>query len=387
INPDSSCYEHMDLASGASCQYVLDYHLDTVDSPYYTNVTFRVAATNDTSSSAKLSFNNYPTTTSTVSTNIEDLFSITLDQNGSLYIGGLSGLLVYPSGINYSNETGPITPIKITTANSGLKDNLIYKLFADKNNLIYIGTRKGLSVYNPEQNTWTTYDSSTDGFSSSSFISSIYEFDGNIYAGTTDGLSIYDNTADAWHTVTSTTNGFSSNNIIYSLFVDNSGIYAGTGNGLSIYNYANQTWHTEVRGDSTNEIQGNVISGIAKSSDGKTLYISTGGASVGDDYIASISQSSDDGQSWQLISQTLTNIDAGTVTDIAVDINDYIYAGTLGGPAVSENDGENWTSYTSTVNINFVHDIFTDNHKNLYSVESGGSFYGPIQEFAIIGVN
>ncbi|MCF6808648.1 hypothetical protein L3V79_09635, partial [Thiotrichales bacterium 19S9-12] len=159
---------------------------------------------------------------------------------------------------------------------------------------------------------------------------------------------------------------------------------------LSIYNYANQTWHTEVRGDSTNEIQGNVISGIAKSSDGKTLYISTGGYGFREDYDypASISQSSNNGQSWQLINQTSTesNLIGGTINDMTVDINDYIYVGTPGGPAVSENDGESWTSYASTVNSNLVRDIFTDNHKNLYSVENG-SGARTIHEFAIIGVN
>lgn len=126
-----------------------------------------------------------------------------IDFNGkTLLIGTDQGLWLQTMGtpsFNILKDTG------------GLPENFIQAVKADDKNIIYAGTRQGLSLSKDLGKKWNTF-SKTDGLESEQ-IQSITVFKGHFFLGTTTGVWISYQNGQKWDHFTKGT-GLRSNNVV-----------------------------------------------------------------------------------------------------------------------------------------------------------------------------
>jgi ligand-binding sensor domain-containing protein len=126
-----------------------------------------------------------------------------------------------------------------------LVSNEVWAVAADKD-YIWVGTMRGVSRYNKEADTWTTY-TTQDGLSSNE-IGSI-GVDGNaVWFGSDKGVTMYDKGADEWFTY-STEDGLASNRITC-IAVSSDAVWFGTFDaGIIKYDKKAGTWQSYSRED------------------------------------------------------------------------------------------------------------------------------------------
>ena len=122
---------------------------------------------------------------------IEQIYTITEDQNQKLWFAGFSGVYIFDLNTSelqyFSNQPDN---------QHGIPPNQIYKILIDKNNTVWISViNEGIYVYNPEDSTYTIFKNDPDDPSSLSGnrVEKLYEDSkGNIWAGTlNEGLDLY----------------------------------------------------------------------------------------------------------------------------------------------------------------------------------------------------
>jgi diguanylate cyclase (GGDEF)-like protein len=113
-----------------------------------------------------------------------EIFDLYEDAQGILWIATSEGLIRYHPG------TGAI---KHYTVASGLADPFVASIEQDKMGRLWLGTRGGLSLFDPRQETFETFDK-FDGLPANEFgrYSHLMSRDGLMYFGGTSGLVVFD---------------------------------------------------------------------------------------------------------------------------------------------------------------------------------------------------
>ncbi|MFC1714528.1 lamin tail domain-containing protein [Candidatus Poribacteria bacterium] len=126
-----------------------------------------------------------------------------------------------------------------------LVSNEVWASAAD-NEYIWVGTMRGVSKYNKETDTWTTY-TTKDGLSSDE-ISCVCVDGGAVWFGSDSGVTMYDIATEKWVTYT-TGDGLASNRVTC-IARSADTVWFGTFDaGITRYNKKDGTWRTYDRGD------------------------------------------------------------------------------------------------------------------------------------------
>ena len=115
---------------------------------------------------------------------IDKILSFCLAKDGKIWLGSNGyGLYCY----NYNKEGK--TYVKSFTTNNGLANNTVKGIVEDNQDMLWIATDNGLSIFNPKTETFSNY-SRKDGLLSSQFYfnGAIRDAKGKIYLGTDEGL-------------------------------------------------------------------------------------------------------------------------------------------------------------------------------------------------------
>ncbi|WP_407430545.1 two-component regulator propeller domain-containing protein [Arcticibacter sp.] len=161
--------------------------------------------------------------------------SISSDGNGDVWVAGYGGLYIL------SSRTGLMAPIKFKRKEDGeaIRSQPIMSMFRDRHNRMWLGTRRGLYLYQPRQDVLLRFLHSNEPSSlSGNSVSAISEdVKGNIWVGTNSGLSVLKLNGKEfinYHHVPSNKNSLSSN-IVYAIAPEQDGkLWIGTENGLNI---------------------------------------------------------------------------------------------------------------------------------------------------------
>lgn len=129
---------------------------------------------------------------------VNNVFGLTYDNNGQLWIGSANGLFVYNEHKNtlkhyLHSKTNPHT----------LPDNHVWTVYNDSFGNIWVGTRNGLAKYNTRTNNFTTYLSEGVSFEHpvcNEIISLMESSQGTIWAGTWyGGLAQFNKETGTFH--------------------------------------------------------------------------------------------------------------------------------------------------------------------------------------------
>jgi signal transduction histidine kinase/ligand-binding sensor domain-containing protein len=135
----------------------------------------------------------------------------------ALRFGGHDDMWVGSDGHGVFHFTGPKSVVHLTFDGTlgGLRSDHVYAIFVDREDVIWFGTDRGVSRYDPKA---PRVESVGDN-PQSNFVRVLYQTaDGKLLSGTNRGLFVYDKASSTWRPVTSL-----SRNIIYALAEDKSG--------------------------------------------------------------------------------------------------------------------------------------------------------------------
>jgi signal transduction histidine kinase/ligand-binding sensor domain-containing protein len=109
----------------------------------------------------------------------------------------------------------------------GLRSDRVYAIFADREGVIWFGTDRGVSRFDPNAPRVETVGSGAE----SNFVRTVFQSStGHLFAGTNRGLYVYDDRSENWNVVSEL-----ARNIIYALAEDGSGnLIIGSASGLYI---------------------------------------------------------------------------------------------------------------------------------------------------------
>jgi len=150
-------------------------------------------------------------------------------RDGKLWISTLNGGL-----IKYNPNTGRFTRYSNeSTKNKSLSDNTVYMSIEDQSNNIWVATRSGVSVWEPETDTFTWINATNSNIPDDQVFSIFQSKSGIIWIGTFNGLAY--GTRSLFSRVDSETG--SSGDSINTFAEDDDGrIWIGTNSGIYIYN-------------------------------------------------------------------------------------------------------------------------------------------------------
>jgi ligand-binding sensor domain-containing protein len=148
------------------------------------------------------------------------ILSIAPDSKNRIWIGSYRGVSMFENNKwTFFNKQ-----------NSKLPDNDIYSLATDKKENIWVGTGNGLVKISGTE--WTVYNNENSGLSCDLVLSLATDVKGNIWAGTNKGIFFFDGKNWINYTVD---NCALTNNRIQTITVHNNKVYFGTSSGLSVY--------------------------------------------------------------------------------------------------------------------------------------------------------
>jgi len=166
--------------------------------------------------------------------------SISSDGNEDIWVAGYGGLYVL------SSRTGFMAPInfKRREDREAIRSQPIMSMFRDRHNRMWLGTRRGLYLYQPREGVLVQFLHSDESSSlSGNSVSAISEdAKGNIWVGTDNGLSVLKINGKEfvnYRHAPLNKNSLSSN-IVYTIAPERDGkLWIGTENGLNILDPAN----------------------------------------------------------------------------------------------------------------------------------------------------
>lgn len=211
--------------------------------------------------------------------NWNTVWSIIEDHEGILWIGTLGGGLLH-----FSPETGMFTQIDQYASN--LSSDLIYSLYKDSRNRIWVGTADGLNVYNAETKKFHVFESNPAiPFSiSNNKIWSIYEDkSGIIWIGTAGGLDkfIYDKMQfNHYQNIPFDTTSLSNNNVTSIIQGRRGNVWIGTNKGLNLFDPVLNTFkHFFADYTNINTLSNNLVSTVYQDHSG-VIWIGTWGGGL-----------------------------------------------------------------------------------------------------------
>jgi ligand-binding sensor domain-containing protein/signal transduction histidine kinase len=175
----------------------------------------------DFNSQTNLKFNNSITFAPEITGEIKNVSAKTFDTDQNLWLGTIgNGVFLYRGNEQISHYT-------LENTAGGLRSNEILSIFVDRENVVWFGTIKGISRFDPNSPLSEQFSVG----SKSNFIRTIFQAkDGRIFAGTQQGLFVSE-TAGNWRIV----DGFEKKRI-YSIAENNKGnLLLGTSRGLLFY--------------------------------------------------------------------------------------------------------------------------------------------------------
>lgn len=161
--------------------------------------------------------------------------SISSDGNGNLWVAGYGGLYIL------SAKTGLIAPINLKRKEDreAIRSQTIMSMFRDRHNRMWLGTRRGLYLYQPRGGVLVRFLNSDESSSLSG--NSVYaiseDVKGNIWVGTDNGLSVLKVNGKEFvnYRHSSSDKNSLSSNLVYAIAPERDGkLWIGTENGLNI---------------------------------------------------------------------------------------------------------------------------------------------------------
>lgn len=145
------------------------------------------------------------------------------EYNEGLFIGTSNGL----DYLDIQNRTVQTYTNQPGDPNS-LPHNIVKSIICSDDDLIYVGSYGGLSIFNQETKTFTNYSATNSKLSSNSITSLVEDYKGNIWIGTVyGGLNYFDTEIETFENQIFNIDSqhIPIGNSIYSLLEDNNGCY------------------------------------------------------------------------------------------------------------------------------------------------------------------
>ncbi|MEN0004891.1 MAG: two-component regulator propeller domain-containing protein [Bacteroidota bacterium] len=159
---------------------------------------------------------------------------IAASESGLLWVGSDHGLFK----VDPSERTAERYLVDDTEGSMGLPSNVIYEIYEDDQDRLWLGTTNGLSIFDLQKNTFTNYDT-RHGLASNTVCGIVPNGDGNYWVSTFDGLSYFDTEKKLFRNFYRE-DGFSHDEFNrFSYHKDPNGrIYLGGVNGLNVFDAA-----------------------------------------------------------------------------------------------------------------------------------------------------
>lgn len=235
-----------------------------------------------------------------------DLWEVSVDDNGKLYLGTVKfGLITYEDG-KFEN---------LTKDNSEIKGDAVTPIFTDSKGHIWLNYSKPNSeIAKFDGNKWTIFTTKDIPTSNISVIDFMEDKDGNIYFGGGNGFFKYNGVS--WNKIKLLKKGLT----IRAIDINENGeIAIGHNSGLEIY--SNDKWNSY--DDENSELQLSVVRAV-KYIKGR-LFIGYGGG-MGNGGLSII-----ENEKWTHFNKTNSKIPDHMVRDIEIDQNGTIWMATNNG--------------------------------------------------------
>ncbi|UCH15738.1 MAG: hypothetical protein JSV22_07165 [Bacteroidales bacterium] len=312
----------------------------------------------------------------------DKIFTIVEHDNGNIWIGTDNGIYIIEADLSETNV------IRVNGKEQGISSNNIICFFSDYERRIWIGTDGGgLNLYNPDNNTFSVYDSDEyDRFSiNNNSVRSIYEDkQGILWLGTYQGGVNYAQLEDRKQIMHYKNEPGNNNSLIYNavaaMYEDKRGnLWIGTdGGGLDFYNTKTKVYRHYVHDPGrTNSINGNSVLTIAED---KNNRIWIGGYLHG---ISVINHKTGKIKSYKNQPGNKGSLSDNDVRDIYIDKKDNVWIATNGGGLNRFNpETDSFVHYrqgdTNSLVSNWCLKIFEDSYGYLWiGTYRGLSIYNP----------
>lgn len=284
------------------------------------------------------------------------IYSIAVDkQNDKIYLGTLGqGLIIFQKDKleqikkSQSNES---------LSNSGLPSKNITALLLEKDEILWVGTDAGLSLFKRDRliKTFTKKDGlSCDG------INTLYrDRDGKLWIGTQDGLNLKKGDRFSIYDVS---HGLAGNNVLSICEDHEGGLWIGLNGGISYLGYSKFSTYSTKDG-----LPENLCFGIHEFRNGK-LWVATYGG------IAEIIEQENDNMIFKTYTTKNSNLPSNTIRFFDEDNDGNIWIATYAGGLVKYKDNE-FTSFTieNGLPTNNVRYVYVDKKNRLWlGMQNGG---------------
>ena len=302
-----------------------------------------------------------------ISEGVNDITSITGDEKGNLWISRqYNGIVFYNSRQNnfkhylFDNKN-----------NNGPADNTVRKAIIDKKGKIWIGTLKGLSVFDPLKNSFTSYKhDSGDAYSLNQ--NSIYDIyqdrQGSVWIGTYYGginVAYFKNTTFQKYQATNLYNSISSNVVSAIIEDEKQNLWIGTeAEGLNYLDRKSGKF-THFKNDQQN-LSSNLVKAVYQDRKGK-IWVGVYGGGL--NLLNNNGRGFTHYKAQKNIKGTLSS---DNVSAILEDKKGRFWIGTMGGGLnLFDRALQKFTVYTDTnktqaLSSNWIKVLFEDSHQNLW---------------------
>lgn len=303
----------------------------------------------------------------------EEIYSLDEDENGDIWVGTTTGL----NKISY--ETKEVIQYVSDGTENSIPDDIIYKVYCDKNDIIWVGTySKGAAKINIKTNEVTHYNEENWGFEEKpgEHIRNFYrDVNDTLWISSSGGLIKYNDNEDKMKLYKNKTYDKRSlvDDSIFTVIEDKSGmLWVGTYAGISVFDPNNSIKHYKNDPFDNTTINHNMVQGIYEDNDG-FLWVGTNakGVNILDrerNNIATVD-----------IDNSL-NLSSNRINDIE-GYNDLIFLGTNNGLNIIDKKNNTLKVYKEAEGLT------SKNIKNLFLDDKNNLWIGTMNGFCIFNVD
>ncbi len=195
----------------------------------------------------------------------DNIYALLKDRNNQIWVGTWKGLNLF------NEKTQTFTPFHIDSNGQRLTSDQISYLFEDSRGRIWIGTFEGVNIFYPERNSFESFFATANNKMSlpGNEITCVYEDNkGRIWIGTRSGLCVFDEIERNFISI----NDGLPNHFVYGILEDDKGLlWISTNGGLACYNPTNKRFINYNKNDGIQDTQFNNYS-FCKASTGELLF-------------------------------------------------------------------------------------------------------------------